>query len=95
MWIDQADIQFGADWVNKLHKGLGESDLLVVLIGRGEVSPAQWFEIGAALNQGKRIVAVLDRRVDPSEVPVKLRETQWLRMTTPAETASKLLAAGN
>jgi hypothetical protein len=55
--------------------------------------PDLFFEVGAAVGMGKRLVPILPKEYEPSELPYPLRVRQGILRETPEETAKKLVAA--
>jgi len=56
-------------------------------------SPALLFEVGAALGMGKKIVAVVPRDFDASQLPHALRVRRYLVKDSPQDTADELAAS--
>ena len=94
VWFDQWKIPPGQAWPSALEKGLRDSDVLAVVVNpTGPFRPDLWFEFGAALGMGKRVVPILPREFQSSELPYPLRVRQGILRETPEETAKKLVAA--
>ncbi len=53
----------------------------------------EFFELGAALAGGKRIVPVLSDDVDPSEIPAAVRQFQFVREKSPEAAARRVAEA--
>src|SRR6266576_2699118 len=67
VWIDQLALKAGESIREGVEKGLRESDLFVALIDPSSVTtPSLFFELGAAIGMGKRVVAIVPKEFDPS-----------------------------
>src|SRR5207237_6902636 len=74
VWFDQWKIPAGQAWPAVLEKGLRESDVIAILINQGDLlRPNVLFEVGAAVGMGKRVVPVLPKEFQFSELPYPLR----------------------
>jgi hypothetical protein len=94
VWFDQWKILPGQAWPATLEKGLRESDVIAVVVNLADpFRPDLWFEFGAAVGMGKRVVPILPREFPSSELPYPLRVRQGILRETPEETAKKLVAA--
>ena len=49
-----------------------------------------FFELGAAIGMGKRVVPIVPKGVDPSVLPLDIRLRRYLIRDTPEETAEEL-----
>jgi hypothetical protein len=93
VWLDQDKVQIGESLRDAIEKGLRESDLVVALINHESVKrPALFFELGAALGMGKRIVGVVPKEFDASELPQSLRLRRYLVKESPETTADMLVS---
>ena len=93
VWLDEFELRAGEPMREMLEAALRKSDVVVSLITAESVKrPNLFFEIGAALGMGKRVVAILPHDLDPSLVPQPLRTRRYLRRESPEETAVELLA---
>jgi len=52
-----------------------------------------FFEVGAAVADGKTIIPVLSKDVEPKDVPPILRNFQWIQGSTPGETGALITKA--
>jgi hypothetical protein len=94
VWFDQWKIPPGQAWPPAFEEGLRESDVIAVVFNlTGPFRPDLWFEFGAAVGMGKRVVPILPREYPSSELPYPLRVRQGILRETPEETAKKLVAA--
>jgi nucleoside 2-deoxyribosyltransferase len=91
VWFDQFQIAIGDPLREALEAGLRESDVLVALIDPGSsLKPNLFFELGAAIGMGKRVVAIVPRQVDTSKLPFELRSRRYLLRDSPEDTAEQL-----
>ena len=91
VWFDEFDVQPGESWSDAIEAGLRSSDVLVPLLDGGSSSTRNFFfELGAAIAMGKRVVPILARGVDPSVLPPKVRLRRYLIRDTPERTAEDL-----
>jgi hypothetical protein len=91
VWLDQFQIAAGDPLREALEAGLRESDVLVTLIDPGSsLKPNLFFELGAAIGMGKRVVAIVPREVDTSKLPFELRSRRYLLRDSPEDTAEQL-----
>ena len=92
VWIDQLAVKAGESIREAVEKGLRESDVFVTLIDPSSLSsPSLFFELGAAIGMGKRVVAIVPEDFDPSHLPLPLRARRFLIKRAPEATASELL----
>lgn len=93
VWLDQFEIQIGDSLRDAIENGLRESDLMVALINPESLQrPALFFELGAALGMGKRIVGVVPKGFDTSQLPQSLRLRRYLVKDSPETTADMLVS---
>jgi nucleoside 2-deoxyribosyltransferase len=92
VWIDQLAVKAGESIREAVEKGIRESDIFVTLIDPSTLSsPSLFFELGAAIGMGKRIVAIVPEDFDPSQLPLPLRARRFLIKRAPEATAGELL----
>ncbi len=78
-WFDQESIAAGSDFAAEIYKGIDNSDNFLFLISPASIeSPYCNDEVEYAQKQGKRIITVLHRPVDPSTLPPALASVQWI-----------------
>src|SRR5580704_14146338 len=66
VWFDEFDVRPGESVRDALEAGLRSSDVLVALLDANSPSkPNLFFELGAALGMGKRVVAIVPKDLDP------------------------------
>jgi predicted nucleotide-binding protein len=88
--LDYHDLELGSSLANALEEGLRKSSVIVLLVTPDSVrKPNFFFEMGAAIGMGKRLVPVISSEVDPSDLPAPLRERQYLVKATPEATAQE------
>jgi hypothetical protein len=93
VWLDQSEVKFGDSLRDAIEKGLRESDLIVALINNESVKrPSLFFELGAALGMGKRIVGVVPKGFDASQLPQSLRLRRYIVKESPETTADMLVS---
>jgi TIR domain len=67
VWIDDLDVRAGESLRDALESGLRGSDVLVALMDpEYPAKPNLFFEVGAAIGMGKRVVSILPKGVDPN-----------------------------
>ncbi|HBB87073.1 MAG TPA: hypothetical protein DC047_05615 [Blastocatellia bacterium] len=91
VWLDQSQIKAGESLGEALEAGLRESDVLVALIDpQTSFRPNLYFELGAAIGMGKRVVPIVPRGLDDSKLPLQLRLRRYLIRESPENTAEQL-----
>ncbi len=93
VWFDEFGVQPGESFRDALESGLRDSDVLVALLdAEASATPNLWlfFELGAAIAMGKKVVPIVPKGVDPSAVPLDLRLRRYLVRDTPEQTAEEL-----
>jgi nucleoside 2-deoxyribosyltransferase len=91
VYIDDFEGKSGETRQEALETNLRNSDVLVALWdSKRESTPNVYFELGAAIAMGKRVVAVVPKDVDPTVLPLKLRWRRYLIRDTPEKTAEEL-----
>lgn len=93
-WFDAHDILPGERWQAQIEKALRQSRVLIMVLTQDSVQrPWTFFELGAALAGGKRIVPVLSDDVDPADIPAVVRQFQFVREKTPEAAAQRVAEA--
>ncbi len=64
-----------------------------MVLTSGSVGPWEFFELGAALAGGKRIIPVLSDEVDPADIPSGIRQFQFVREKSPEAAAKRVAEA--
>jgi hypothetical protein len=91
VWFDEFDVQPGESWRDALEAGLRGSDVVVALLDSESSSRANlFFELGAAIGMGKRVVSIVPKGMDPSAIPLDIRLRRYLIRNTPELTAEEL-----
>jgi nucleoside 2-deoxyribosyltransferase len=91
VWFDGFDVHPGESVRDALEAGLRSSDVLVALLDAESSSkPNLFFELGAAIGMGKRVVAIVPKDLDPSVLPLDVRLRRYLIRDTPEQTAEEL-----
>ena len=94
VWLDQFQIAAGESLRDALETGLRGSDVLVTLIDPEQaLKPNLFFELGAAIGMGKRVVPIVPRKLDASKLPFELRSRRYLMRDSPEDTAEELAHA--
>ena len=89
--LDGLDDRPGEAAVDALEAGLRSSDVLVALFDAESPSrPNLFFELGAAIGMGKRVLAIVPKDLDPSALPLDVRLRRYLIRETPEQTAEEL-----
>ena len=93
VWFDEFDVQPGESLREALESGLRTSDVLVALLdAEAPAKPNLFFELGAAIGMGKRVVAIVPKGIDLGALPLDLRLRRYLVRDTPEQTAEELSA---
>lgn len=91
VWLDEFEIQPGEAMREQLEFGLRGSDVIVALVDPDALSrPNLFFELGAAIAMGKRVVPVVPKDMDPNTLPLNVRLRRYLLRDTPEQTAEEL-----
>jgi len=91
VWFDEFDVHPGESLREALESGLRGSDVLVALLDPGNLAkPALFFELGAAIGMGKRVVSIVPKGMDPSNLPLDVRLRRYLVRDSPEHTAEEL-----
>lgn len=91
VWFDEFDVQPGESWSDAIEAGLRGSDVLVALVDAESSSrPNLFFELGAAIGMGKRVVPIVPKDMDPGALPLDVRLRRYLVRETPEQTAEEL-----
>ena len=91
VWFDEFDVRPGESVREAIEAGLRSSDVLVALLDAESSSkPNIFFELGAAIGMGKRVVAIVPKDLDPSVLPLDVRLRRYLIRDTPEQTAEEL-----
>ena len=93
VWLDEFDVQPGESLREALESGLRNSDVFVALLdAEAAAKPNLFFELGAAIGMGKRVVPIVPKGIDLGALPLDLRLRGYLVRDTPEQTAEELSA---
>ncbi len=82
VWTSKTDIQTGSAFQTAIHRGIEEADNIVYLLSPEALrSPYCQDELDYALSLNKRIIPLLARETNPSEVPPVLRGLQYIDLS--------------
>lgn len=91
LWFDQWNIRIGEKLTDRIEQGLRESDAVVLVITPDGIrSPNLFFELGAAVAMGKKVIPIVSEEVDRSQLPIHLLDIRYLIQGTPEETAEQV-----
>jgi hypothetical protein len=91
VWFDEFEIRPGESFPDALEAGLRNSDVLVPLVdAESSWKPSLFFELGAAIGMGKRVVPIVPKGLDPNVLPLNVRQRRYLVRDTPEQTADEL-----
>ena len=91
VWFDEFDVHPGESLREALESGLRGSDVLVALLDpERPAKPALFFELGAAIGMGKKVVTIVRKGLDPSHLPLDVRLRRYLVRDSPEHTAEEL-----
>jgi hypothetical protein len=91
VWFDEFDVRPGESLRDALEFGLRNSDIFVALLDPEYPSkPALYFELGAAIGMGKRVVPIVPKDLDPTHLPLDVRLRRYLVRHSPEQTAEEL-----
>lgn len=90
VWFDQSDIKAGQSLQEALETGLRESDVVVLISPQTSFTADLYFELGAAIGMGKRVVPIVPHGLENSKLPVELRVRRYLVRESPEHTAEQL-----
>ena len=90
-WFAESDLAPGDRWQDRIQEALRTSRNLVVILSSHSLdSPWTFFELGAAVADGKRIIPVITEEVGPKQIPSVLRQFQFLKEVSPAEAGRRV-----
>ena len=97
VWVDWEDIEPSADWWLRIEKGIESATAFVVVLSPDQLnSEACRRELATATAGGKRVIPVLRRELDGSQLPEALARPQWISAEegdNPADVVDRLVAA--
>jgi WD40 repeat protein len=78
-WIDWEDIPPTADWLDQIHKGIEQADAFLFLLSPDSVaSKVCGQEVDHAVQNGKRLIPIVARDVNPNDVHPALGKVNWI-----------------
>jgi len=78
-WIDWDDIPPTADWMDQIHKGIQQADAFLVLLSPDSVtSKSCRQEVDHAIQNGKRLIPIMVRKVHSTDVHPALAKVNWI-----------------
>ena len=93
VWFDEFDVQPGESLRETLEAGLRNSDVFVALLdAEAPAKPNLFFELGAAIGMGKKVVPIVPKGIDLGALPLDLRLRRYLVRESPEHTAEELSA---
>lgn len=91
VWFDEFDVHPGESLREALESGLRGSDVFVALLDPDyPAKPNLFFELGAAIGMGKRVVPIVPKNVDLNNLPLDVRLRRYLVRDSPENTAEEL-----
>jgi len=91
VWFDQFRVAACEPLRDAIESGLRRSDVFVALIDSSQIKkPNLYFELGAAIGMGKRVVAIVPKDFPAAELPSEIRFRRYLTRDSPEETAQEL-----
>ena len=78
-WIDYENLNAGADWMREIQRAIQASDAYLYLLSPDSLkSTAASGELKIAVANNKRIIPVVIRDVEPTEVSLELASLNWI-----------------
>lgn len=94
VWLDQWQIAIGEPIRDAIEIGLRESDIIVAVMSPRNIrNPNVFFELGAALGMGKRLIPIVSKDLEISAIPFDLRIRRYLIKGSPDDAAREVAAA--
>ncbi|NER38429.1 MAG: TIR domain-containing protein [Oscillatoria sp. SIO1A7] len=82
VWTNTTDIKTGETFVEAINRGIEEADNLVYLLSPDSINSTYCQqELELALSLNKRIIPLLVRKTDPTQVPENLRSLHYIDLT--------------
>ncbi len=93
VWLDSNSNHQGHSLTEAIEKGLRQSSVIALLVTPDTINrPNLFFEIGAAMGMGKPLIPVVSKDIDPSALPVSLRDRRYLLKRSPDATAQEFVS---
>ena len=81
VWISGRDIETGEDFQAAINRAIEEADNLVYLLSSASLQSSYCqHEIDYALSLNKRVIPLLAGTIDPAQVPIVLRDLQYINL---------------
>ena len=83
-WLDEEDILPGQDWDLAIRKAIRESDIVLVCLSKASISKVGYIQreirhvLDVADEQPEGTIFLIPVRLEPCEVPDRLRRWQWV-----------------
>lgn len=91
VWIDDLNVLPGESLRDAVESGMRGSDVLVALVDpEYSAKPSLFFELGAAIGMGKKVVSIAPKGLDPNNLPLDVRLRRYLIRDSPEQTAEEL-----
>lgn len=89
VWFDEVQLTPGTLLTDAIEQALRHSDTLISVINPEGIQNSAWFyfELGAALGTGMRIIPIVPDNFDPGLLPPPLRIRKYLPRESPQQTA--------
>lgn len=79
VWVDWQDIPPSVDWIKEIQTGIEEADIFLFLVSPDSIaSQVCRDEVSHAVLNGKRIIPIVVRDVDPESVPPTISHLNWI-----------------
>ncbi|MEW6236684.1 MAG: toll/interleukin-1 receptor domain-containing protein [Candidatus Omnitrophota bacterium] len=95
-WFIDNEVRPGDSFLEAMEKGMRDSDIFVFLLNEKSLNRKNqniFFELGAAIGMGKRIIGIVTDDMDISLLPQPFRIRKCLTQKSPEETAMEVAAA--
>ncbi|HXU33357.1 MAG TPA: toll/interleukin-1 receptor domain-containing protein [Thermoanaerobaculia bacterium] len=94
LWYDEKEIKAGDNIADAVESALRESEAVIfVLNDQSVLSPNLYFELGAAVAAGKKIIPIVGKHSARRSLPGSLLKRRSLVQGDPGETADEVLRA--
>ncbi|MEO8358285.1 MAG: TIR domain-containing protein, partial [Chloroflexota bacterium] len=86
LWVDWESIPPTVDWKLQIQKGVEEADTFLFLISPDSVKSRECLnELTLAITNGKRLIPLVVRQIDPQDSPNELKHINWIFFNKPEE----------
>jgi len=95
-WFIDNEVRPGDYILEAMEKGMRDSDIFVFLLNEKSLNRTNqniFFELGAAIGMGKRIIGIVPDDMDLSLLPQPFRIRRRITQKSPEETATEVAAA--